>query len=167
MKQLFASARDYIDSLQGRERILFFAGSTAVALTLAFLLVIEPMLLYQQRLHDSVERQRELVSWMRGAAEVLGTQQGTSREAIPPGGLLAVVDGAAKRSQLGNSLQRLSQDGDNTVRILLEDAPFDSLLLWLDGLQQRFGISVDSADIERAAGDGLVNATLTLSGPDA
>lgn len=167
MKQLLTAARDYIDSLQGRERILFFAGSTALLLTLVFLVVVEPMLLYQQRLHDSVDRQRELVSWMRGAAEVLGTQEGRSRESIPSGGLLAVVDSAAKRSQLGGSLQRLSQDGDNTVRILLENAPYDSLLLWLDGLQQRFGISLDSADIERAEGNGLVNATLTLSGPDA
>lgn len=157
--------RHYLDGLEPRERNMLLTGAAAIALTLVYLAIIEPMQLYHRNLASQVSGQRETVSWMRGVAERLGPQRGPQRETIAAGSLLATVDAAAKRSELGRSLQRITQDAGNSVRVRLEGASFDSLLLWLEGLDQRYGILPSDVSVERADAAGQVNATLTLEGP--
>lgn len=76
--------------------------------------------------------------------------------------LLALVDQTRKASTLTKPPSRLEPEGDTTVRIWMEDVPFDALVRWLGDLQARYGVRVDAADIERQSGSGLVNARLTL-----
>jgi type II secretory pathway component PulM len=46
--------------------------------------------------------------------------------------------------------------------VRLEKAPFDALIAWLARLAQQNGVSVDSANIEKAGGPGIVNAAIVL-----
>jgi type II secretory pathway component PulM len=46
-----------------------------------------------------------------------------------------------------------------------ENAPFDSLVTWLAGLQMQHGMTVTSANIDVAAEAGRVNCNLTLDRP--
>lgn len=165
--KIMDSIRHYLDGLEARERLMVLIGAGAVALTILYLGIIEPMMLYRDNLAQRVENQRRTVSWMRGAAESYGLQTGSQRETVVPGSLLATVDAAAKRSELGRSLQRITQDAGNSVRVRLESASFDSLLLWLEGLEARYGIRPADVSVERSEGAGKVDATLTLEGPSA
>lgn len=165
--KLMDDIRHYLDGLEPRERHMLLTGVAAIALTLAYLVIIEPMQMYRQNLASQVAGMRETVSWMRGAAEQLGPQRGPQRETVAAGSLLATVDAAAKRSELGRSLKRITQDAGNSVRVRLEGASFDSLLLWLEGLEQRYGIRPSDVSVERTDATGQVNATLTLEGPSA
>ena len=159
--------RHYLDGLESRERLMLIIGATAVGLTILYLAIIEPMMLYRDNLAQRVDSQRRTVSWRRGAAEAYGPQTGSQRETVAAGSLLATVDAAAKRSELGRSLQRITQDAGNSVRVRLESASFDSLLLWLEGLEERYGIRAADVSVERSEGAGKVDATLTLEGPSA
>ena len=76
--------------------------------------------------------------------------------------LLSIVDQSRRASSLTKPPSRLQPEGDGIVRIWLEDVPFDALLRWLADLQLRYGVRVDSADIERESAPGLVNARVTL-----
>lgn len=165
--KLMDSIRHYLEGLETRERRMVLVGAAAIGLTILYLAILEPMMLYRQNLAREVSGQRELVSWLRGAADELGPQTGAGREAVPAGSLLATVDAEAKRSELGRSLKRISQDAGNSIRVRLEGSSFDSLLLWLEGLEQRYGIRPTDITVERTDAAGLVDATLTLEGPAA
>ena len=76
--------------------------------------------------------------------------------------LLAVVDQTSKQSQLGSAVKRIQPDGQDLVRVSLEQASFDDLVLWLGDLQKAYGVSVVDAAIDRQSDAGRVNAHLTL-----
>ena len=147
-------------SLAERERRVLSAGAGALGLIVLYLGAWEPLAGAQQK------RERAL-----GAARALAVQLESLAAEAPRGGeatlgagqsLLAIVDQTRKASAVTKPPSRLQPEGDNTVRIWLDDVPFDGLLRWLGELQARYGVRVDNADIERESGPGLVNARLTL-----
>jgi general secretion pathway protein M len=48
------------------------------------------------------------------------------------------------------------------VKVWVEEVPFDSLLRWMQELEQRYGIRTQTAEIEKQATPGMVSAQLTL-----
>lgn len=149
-------------ALADRERRVVALGAAALALTLAYLLVWEPVVGARAAREAQLAEQRAIAVLLetlaveaqrgRGGAVTLGASQS----------LLAVVDQSRKTSGITKPPSRLQPEGDTAVRIWLDDVPFDALLRWLNDLQTRYGVRVDTADIERESGAGLVNARLTL-----
>lgn len=152
--------RAWWSALAERERRVFGGGAAVLALLVAWLGVWEP-------LANAARRQQVNLTAARALAVQLETlAASTPRGTTPPAGtgqsLLAIVDASSKASAMAKPPSRLQPEGDNTVRIWLDDVPFDALLRWLAELQSRYGVRVDNADIERESGPGLVNARLTL-----
>ena len=48
------------------------------------------------------------------------------------------------------------------MRVVLEDAPFDAVILWLDAVQRDQGLRVSEIEITRRPAPGVVNAVLAL-----
>ena len=152
--------RAWWSGLAERERLVLGGGAAVLALLVAWLAVWEPLANARHRQQVNLAAARSLAvqiealaaSTPRGAAPLAGTGQS----------LLSIVDQSSKASAMAKPPSRLQPEGDNTVRIWLDDVPFDALLRWLGELQSRYGVRVDNADIERESGPGLVNARLTL-----
>jgi general secretion pathway protein M len=96
---------------------------------------------------------RSLVLSGRGG---IGVIQGQGRS------LLAIVDQTGKENGLGGAITRMQPEGDNTVRIWLEQADFVAVLRWLALLENSYGVAVVEAAIDREAQPGLVRARLGL-----
>jgi type II secretory pathway component PulM len=77
--------------------------------------------------------------------------------------LVVLVDRTGREAGLGGALRDQSPSGDQGLRLRLEAAPFDVLVVWLASLQQQYGVKVDAATIDATAAPGLVNASLTLT----
>jgi general secretion pathway protein M len=75
------------------------------------------------------------------------------------------VDLSARAGTLSKPPSRIQPEGEREVRVWLEAVSFDSLLRWIGELETRYGIQVQTADIERAERPGLVDARLTLVRP--
>ena len=144
-----------------RERQILSLGGGALILILFYLAVWEPLGKSQTRRETALTDARELA--MRLELLATQSQRGRNTNVVASGqSLLSVVDQSAKTSAIGKPPSRLQPEGDNTVRLWFEDVPFDSVLRWLNDLQQRQGVRVSDADIERESGSGLVNVRLTL-----
>ena len=78
--------------------------------------------------------------------------------------LVVLIDSSAREGGLGKSLSSSEPTGDGGLRVRLERAPFDGLVVWLVRLSQQHGVRVESAEIEQAGEAGLVNASLVLKG---
>jgi type II secretory pathway component PulM len=78
--------------------------------------------------------------------------------------LVVLIDSSAREGGLGKSLSSSEPTGDGGLRVRMERAPFDGLVVWLVRLSQQHGVRVESAEIEQAGETGLVNASLVLKG---
>lgn len=78
--------------------------------------------------------------------------------------LVVLIDSSAREGGLGKSLSSSEPTGDGGLRIRMERAPFDGLVVWLVRLSQQHGVRVESAEVEQAGEAGLVNASLVLKG---
>lgn len=153
--------RAWWSSRAGRERGLLGGGGAVLGLLVAYLAVWEPLVESRRRQQAELVAARALAVQIESLA-ALARSDGATTPAGTGQSLLAVVDQSRKASAMTKPPSRLQPEGDNTVRIWLEDVPFDDLMRWLGELQTRYGVSVDNADIERESGPGLVNARLTL-----
>ena len=137
------------------------AGAAALGLIVLYVGVWEPVAGARQRQHTQLQAARELATQLESLAAI-APRGGAAAAAGANQSLLAILDQTRKTSAITKPPSSLQPQGDDTVRIRLEDVPFDALLRWLGELQGRYGIRVDDADIERESGPGLVNARLTL-----
>ena len=152
--------RAWWSSLADRERRVLSFGAAALALIVIYAGIWDPLASAQQRRQTELLAARAMASQLEALAVAAPRAGGASAGAGQS--LLAVIDQSRKSSSITKPPSRLQPEGDNTVRIWLEDVPFDGLMRWLGDLQTRYGVRVDSAEIERESGPGLVNARLTL-----
>ena len=76
--------------------------------------------------------------------------------------LVVLIDRAAQQCGVSSSLTGQTPNGENGIRVRLEGAEFDKIMVCLGTLQQVHSVDVESATIDRTGKPGLVNANLVL-----
>ncbi len=156
--------------LQVSERRTLSVGGIILSISLVYFGLWEPFQSKVNLLEKTVATNQSLSVWMdKSAAEVIRLQ-GTSGSPVATKNnrsLLSIVDQTAKRAGLGKVVKRVEPDGQDDVRVWLEQASFDDMMRWLLTIEQSNGISVKSITIDRQKQDGLVNARLSLQGAGA
>lgn len=152
------------ETLQPREQRVVGGGAVVLALIVLYLAAWQPLVTGHKARREALEDARALASQLEVLAAEMQRSRGAGGGATLGAGqsLLSVIDQSRRTSSLTKPPSRLQPEGDTTVRIWLEDVPFDALMRWLADLQTRYGVRVDTADIERESGPGLVNARITL-----
>jgi type II secretory pathway component PulM len=160
------SARDWLNNLSLRERNLVYVATGLVAIGLIYLLLVLPLHTAHTRLQSRVDKKSADLAWIQAAAPKV---QAASAKAPAAGAsdesLVVLVDRTARQAGLGGAVKDQSPSGSNGIRLRLEGAPFDVVVVWLADLQQQYGVAVDSASVDSTPNSGLVNASLTLSQP--
>ena len=154
--------KEWFTSLAPRERAMVSIAAVVVALALVYAVAWDPLTSSVSRLQQSVEEQQALKQWMQQSAAEVNQLRGAAGASDDHRSLLAVVDQTSKQSQLGPAVKRIEPDGQELVRVSLEQASFDDMMSWLGSLQRSFGVSVADVSIDRQAASGRVNARITL-----
>ena len=156
--------KNWFDNLEMRERRLIIVAAAMTVLLLLYLAVWKPVAGEYHRLDISVAEKEKTLSEMeqlaQEAQQLQRTQVNTS--AHSHGSLLATVDRTAKSNGLGSSVKRVRPDGDNKASVSLEGAEFDRVVVWLENLQRREGVSVVSSTVEKQKEEGLVSMRIEL-----
>jgi general secretion pathway protein M len=108
-----------------------------------------------------VETKRADLAWMQAVAPRLRAMPAQR----PDEPLPLLVDRTAREAGLGGALSGSDPAGPGALRVRLQGASFDQMIVWLGRLQQERGIVVDSASVDATESEGLVNASLVLRGP--
>ncbi len=157
--------RDWLDSLESRERLFVLGGAAAVALALLYAFVWTPL----DKGHKSL--QSSVVDWERSLAELRplrGVQASTASPRQPAANSnqtpVVIVDLTLRVRGLDRSLRRSQPTTSNGIRVEFENVAFDDLVLWLDDLSSQYAMQVASGSLSTStqAGPGRINATLTL-----
>ncbi len=157
--------REWLDSLQPRERWMVIACAGFLAILVFYLLVLRPLYGGVSQLEARVQEKQQLLADIKTAAAQF-RQGGRPAKAIDTSqSLVVVVDSTTRQSGLGGVLKRNQPSGDNGIRVRFDDAPFDQVLAWLGSLQADYGLSIISASFDGASQAGRVTANLVLERP--
>ena len=151
-------------ALAPRERVMVIAAAAVLSLGLVYVVLWEGLAGGVDRLEQSVQEQRVLKQWMEQAAAQAQRLRGASvgGPAAGAASLLSVADETVRAANLGSAVKRMEPEGETVVRVVLEQAAFDDMVLWLGVLQRSHGVSVADLSVDRQAQPGRVNARLTL-----
>ena len=138
-----------------RERLLFAAMLALAVLWLGFAAVWQPLQLRRATLTDQIARHDRAVAVLQAAPVVVQTPQDDRP-------LNVIITETAAGFQL--VIRRLEPDGQR-LALVLEEAPFDAVILWLETLHREHGLAVTTLDLTRRPAPGTVNASLTLERP--
>ncbi len=153
--------------LEPRERRTLGLGAVAAAVILFYTLLWLPPQQHSAELRERIANARTDLAWMQQAAAEVKTLQRDDAGSNAPStdrALYAVADQTARESGLGNAIERVEPAGERQVRVILSDAAFDAMVLWLDDLRLRHGLTVETASIRRSEESGRVSAQLLLAG---
>lgn len=150
--------------LAPRERRTLTVGAAVLLVTVAYLLLWEPLAQSRDDWRARVAAAETDLAWMRAAAPQVLSRRGTQPIAVAPDGrsLLARVDAGAREAGLGTALLRVEPVAAGQVRVTFEQAGFDALMRWIESLSAQYGTRVTELSVQRAAGVGLVDARLSL-----
>lgn len=157
--------RDKFDSLQPRERIIVIAGAILVLVVAVYVLALAPLYSAVNAQAKRVAQKEGDLAWMRSVSGEVAVLSANAPSR--PGGsnesMVVLIDRTARECGLGASLTGQTPNGERGIRVRLEGAEFDKLMVCLGTLQQVHAVDVESASIDRTAKPGLVNANLVLT----
>ena len=155
--------RDWLAGLAPRERNLVYAAGSLVIIALLYFVLVLPITTMAAKRAARVEQKTADLAWMRQVAPQVAAAAAAGATAGSGDSLVVLVDRTGCEAGLGAALRDQSPSGDQGLRLRLEAASFDVLVVWLASLQQQHGVKVEAATIDATATPGLVNASLTLT----
>lgn len=157
--------KDWFLGLSARERVLVGAAAGLTAFGLVVLLILRPIFGGAARAEARVEDKQELLAELDQVASRIGPQSGGNASGVQGGGqsLVVVVDRTTRSRGLSAFLRRNQPDGDQSIRLRFENAPFDQLVEWLAALEASHGLTATNASFDSAKEPGRTNCTLVLA----
>ncbi len=157
--------KDWLLSLEQRERIFVMTAVVFVVFSIAWLAVWKPLDTGQKSVALRVDDWKTSIAALRPMKSQLQAQGGN--QAAPTSqnqSLVVIIDNTLRQRGLYNSLQRSQPTpGADGIRVEFENAAFDDLMLWLGDLNRQHGLLVQSCSFSAVSGgQGRVNSTLTL-----
>jgi general secretion pathway protein M len=155
--------RTWYASLQQREQRTVIAGAIVVGLLVLVGGILMPLQSAVSSAVKAGETKREDLAWMRANSFEVRSSGG----ALPADtgeAPVVLVDRVGREAGLAGAL-RGTQPSATGVRVQLEGAPFDTLITWVDTLDRRYGLAIESITVDRTSTPGLVNASITFSQP--
>jgi len=157
--------RNWLANLNPRERTMVISAGVVVLVALVYLLALAPFYRAIDHRSERVARKQADLAWMQsvsGELEELAASGASSAEPSADS-LVVLVDRTSREAGLGGKVAGQTPTGDAGIRVRFEQAPFDALVRWMATLEQRHGILIDSASVDRTGQSGLVNASIVLA----
>jgi len=151
-------------SLQERDQRVVAVGAVVLGLIVVIGGILLPLQSGVSRAKQAGETRREDLAWMRANAPEIRARGGEVA-AVTGEVPVVVVDRIGREVGLGSSLRGTQPNATGGVRVQLESAPFDIMVTWLDTLDRRFGLAIESITVDRTPAPGLVNASISFSQP--
>jgi len=156
--------KNWYASLQQREQRVVAIGAIALGLIILIGGILMPLQSAVSRAVKGTDTRREDLAWMRvNAPEVrtFGAQLPADTGEAP----VVLVDRVGREAGLASALRGTQPNATGGVRVQLEAAPFDTMVTWLDTLDRRYGLAIESITVDRTPAPGMVNASISFSPP--
>lgn len=157
-------ARQWLNTLQPREKFIVIYGGIALLFILFYLLIWSPITEQLEQQQQKYVSQQQLHSWMKNAAnEVVSIKSSTAGSAarFRNQSITSLADRSARITGVKGFINKIEQSKDD-VKVTLNSADFDLVISWLADLQEKYGITSSSVKIEKTSESGSIDAYITL-----
>lgn len=143
------------------ERPVIIGVACLIAFTILWSVVWKPVSDWHDIETNRYENAQALLDWMRAneatarRAARAGASQGATRRSLLP-----VITRTANGE--GITLNRLQPESSGAVSVVIQAQPFNSVLRWLNQMQENNNIVVQRVSLDAEGHPGLVNAQLRL-----
>ncbi|MCL4791238.1 MAG: type II secretion system protein M [Gammaproteobacteria bacterium] len=158
-----AVVQQWFDKLAPRERWMVMAGALLALVALIFAVGIRPVYRARAAAAEQLVEQRRLLADIEQVARRFGPQSAAAGTPVSSESVVVLIDRSTRERGLSSYLKRNQPEGNDGVRLRMENAPFDELLLWLSDVQSGQGLAAVSASFDPSGEPGRVNANLVLS----
>jgi general secretion pathway protein M len=134
-----------------RERVMLLGLGVVALVWLGVAGIWQPLQAQRAALTAQIARYQTAVQMVANPVQAVRSDT----RAIP-----VIITDSAATFQL--TIRRLQPTGD-LVQIVLEDAPFEGVLLWIEALTTNHALQLQSLDLIRRPAPGVVAATLTVA----
>ena len=149
-----AAVATAMDGRTPRERLLIAAVGALLLVWAAFAMVWQPLLAHRATLEADILRTDQLLARVRRLPPSSGTAPVTDDRPLS-------VIATTTAGDIGLEVRRLQPQGD-AVQVVVDEAPFDFVLLWIAALERDHGLRLTDLTLTRRPAPGTVAATLTL-----
>lgn len=156
--------RDRFDALAPRERLLVACAAVFAVFAVLVIGVLAPLSAAQTKAGEQLTDRKAVLADIERVAERFGPQAAGAAAVQPSGeSLVVLIDRTTRSRNLAPYLKRNEPDGEASIRLRFENAPFDELIAWLGELHAQQGIGVISASADPGEVTGRVSANLQLA----
>jgi general secretion pathway protein M len=148
--------------LQQQERLLVNAGGILLGFALLYFALLAPLANAVTSRQTRVEQKQQDLTWMSNMSNTVRVLATSGANANTGESMVVLVNRSAQQDGVASAITQETPQGENSIRIRLEGANFDSVVTWLGTLEKQFGIKIDNASVDRADKVGIVNASLVL-----
>ncbi|MET0081373.1 MAG: type II secretion system protein M [Sedimenticola sp.] len=147
-----------------RERLSLALGTAVSLLLLLYLVVYVPA---EQSIEKAESRLKGSRAQLARLQAISDEYQSLSRRVshAPDSStesLLSVIEKSSQQYGLNSAIRRITPEGEQKVRIQLQEVSFDKLTAWFSKLAITEGISTETIIVRGGATAGLVNVNLML-----
>ena len=147
---------DMLANRNPRERQLLALMGGLFLIWAGIALVWQPLRAKNAGLEASIQRTDQ---WLQRLSRLPSPTQGSTKTISDSEPLSTLI--TTTGDDFGLSVRRLQPQG-NTVQAVLEDAPFDAVLLWIAAMEQDHAVQLVDLTLTRRPAAGSVAATLTV-----
>lgn len=158
-----ASALQQYQALPDRDRLALKVLAAALCVVMLYFVLWLPAQNFKNESLSQLESARDLQGLVQANQATLGQLGGSAGNAAPAldgQQLVGAVTNMAR--QQGVALKRFEPSGNDSVKVWLEQVPFDKAARWLALLNKKLGISVKQITLEADDKPGIINARMTL-----
>jgi len=149
-----------------REKRLVIITSIVVLITLVYFLFWEPLQDGIQTSRVRIKAQNDTLVQIRNLAaearQLMAAQRQAGANTRTSSSLLVIIERTAQEKNLKSRLQKVQPEGQDGVRVWVENASFDQLIEWLALLENKNTIYVSEIIIERQKEPGRINSRILL-----
>lgn len=151
-----ASLQGWIEQRSGREKVLLGAGLALAVAWLIIAAVWQPLRSHRANLQVEISRLDRGLAALQNPGFNLPDANPPAIDSRP---VPVVITDTAAVFQL--VIRRLEAEGTG-ARVVLEEATFQQVILWLEALERDHDLRVRDLEMTRRPGPGMVGVTLAL-----
>jgi general secretion pathway protein M len=154
LNSIVEPANQWWQGISAREKVLVVSLSLIVIIASLYWGVVAPLQSQHASAVQRLNSEKQLYSWVEDKANQitqLRAERGQVRVSNQP--LNQVVSSSVKRYNI--ELQRV-QPRDEALQVVVAPIAFNTLVQWLEFLQQQYGVKVEFMDINQTDTEGVV-----------
>lgn len=153
--------KTWFSNLEQREQRLVSVMLVTIIVAGLYFLMVKPLQDRLEKAQKGVIRQQQLLHWVeKNAVKLVQLRANSGVVSSVNGPLDQKINRSARAHNL--TINRL-QPQNNKMQVMIDKAPFHTILQWVQSLQLTYGLNVEIADFREDEQSGFVKTRIVVS----